>query len=169
MSILTVKPGDYPELRLKAWTSRVLTSFISVCLQDLCNRLPNDQVDQELMLATVALTKMSDWILLLERTPRYMTRQQATALEDLSWELPCFDLEVCFLNLCFCFLVFTAKALEKNNMARFLDTYQQLALWTAQRSILRWPFKPKFHVTGHRFQDCTIFVFPFLFPFISKT
>ena len=87
-------PTDYPELRLKAWTNRVLVSFLSVCLQDLCNTLPNDQVDQELMLATVSLTKMSDWLLQLERTPRYMTRQHAHDLENLSWQLPSFYFEV---------------------------------------------------------------------------
>lgn len=28
---------------------------------------------------------------------------------------------------------------------RFLDTYQQLALWSLENGVLRWPLKPKFH------------------------
>jgi MFS superfamily sulfate permease-like transporter len=87
VSVIAVKPGEYPELRLKAWTSRVLTTFLSVCLQELCKRLPGDNVDIELKLATVVLTKLSDWMLQVERTPRFMTRQQATDLQDLSWQL----------------------------------------------------------------------------------
>lgn len=86
VSVMQVKAGDYPEMRLKAWTSRVLTTFLSVCLQDLSNTAPNDQVDQELMLATVSLTKLSDWMLQIERTPRYMTRDHSNKLEELSWQ-----------------------------------------------------------------------------------
>lgn len=86
VTVLAVKPGEYPELRLKAFTSRVMTTFLSVCLQDLYSHVPNDQVDRELLLATVAVAKLSNWMLQLERTPRYMTRQQAIDLHDLSWE-----------------------------------------------------------------------------------
>lgn len=49
--------------------------------------MPGDDVDIELKLATVAMTKLSDWMLQVERTPRYMTRQQAIDLQDLSWQL----------------------------------------------------------------------------------
>ena len=35
----------------------------------------------------------------------------------------------------------------RGTMIRFLDTYEQLSLWSLHHNILRWPFKPKFHAT----------------------
>lgn len=90
VSVLVVKDGEYPELRLKAYTSRVLTTFLALCLRDLCTS--NDVEDKELMMATVSMTKLSDWMLQLERTPRYMTRAHANQLEALSWEFPSWSL-----------------------------------------------------------------------------
>lgn len=151
VTVLAVKPGEYPELRLKAWTSRILTTFLSICLQDLFNRLPNDRVDQELMLATVSLTKLSDWMLQLERTPRYMTQEQANQLENLSWQPPSLNSGerstlLDFVQNNILVLILEWGMLNGLACARFLDTYQQLALWSLERGIFRWPFKPKFHV-----------------------
>ena len=42
------------------------TTFLSVCLHNLATSSPNDLVDQELQLATIAVTKLSDWMLQLE-------------------------------------------------------------------------------------------------------
>ena len=114
VSVLAVKAGDYPELRLKAWTSRVLTTFLSVCLQDLCKRVPNDKMDDELMLATVAMTKLSDWLLKLEMTPRYMTRVQANDLDRLAWEFPGFLLQCLEFRIEYVGVEVVAVAVGKN-------------------------------------------------------
>ena len=54
------KAGDYPELPLKAWTSRVVTSFLCVALQDVSKRFANDERNHELALATPAKTNRSN-------------------------------------------------------------------------------------------------------------
>ena len=86
LSVIAVKPGDYPELRLKAWTSRLITAFLSVALQDLCNN-ENDQRDPELALATVATSKLAEWMLWIENCPRYMSQDQASTATRLSQEI----------------------------------------------------------------------------------
>lgn len=92
---MAVKAGDYPELRLKAWTSRVLCSFLSVCLNELCSRLPNP--DEELMLANMTMAKLGAWMLAVERCPRYMSADQAHNVLGLCWE----HLDNCLDNIPF--------------------------------------------------------------------
>jgi len=86
VSVIVAKAGDYPELRLKAWTSRVMTSFLCVALQDVSKTFTNDQRNQELALATAATTKLSEWLLAIERCPRYMSVEQSENLHQLAWE-----------------------------------------------------------------------------------
>lgn len=88
VSVMAVKPGEYPEMRLKAWTSRLLTAFLAVCLSDLCQQLPPHERDQELVLAAAVLAKMSEWMLAVERCPRLMTVQLAANVDRVCWELP---------------------------------------------------------------------------------
>lgn len=83
---MAVKAGEYPELRLKAWTSRVLTAYLAVSLHDLAQATPADQRDQELVLATTALAKLADWMLTVERYPRYLSAEQIVNLQRLCWE-----------------------------------------------------------------------------------
>ena len=72
---------------MKAWTSRVITSFLSVALQDLCATFTNDTRDDELAMAASATAKLSDWLLAVERCPRYMTQEQTTNIYRIAWEL----------------------------------------------------------------------------------
>ena len=44
VAILLVPPGEYPELRLKAWTSRVLSAFLSVAMQDMVGHMDGHPV-----------------------------------------------------------------------------------------------------------------------------
>lgn len=86
VALLNVPAGEFPELRLKAWTSRVLTAFLSVCLQDLCSRFANGVRPPRLALAAGSCAKLSEWMLKCERTPRYMTQTQADELQAVAWE-----------------------------------------------------------------------------------
>ena len=80
-----MKAGEFPELRLKAWTSRVITSFLSVALQDLCAKFTNDSRDGELAMAASATAKLAEWMLAVERCPRYMTQEQTTNVHRIAW------------------------------------------------------------------------------------
>ena len=115
-ALLLVKAGDYPELRLKAWCSRVLTSFCSVVLQDLCAQMRGEgrHVPGPLALAAASCQRLSQWMLLIEQCPRYLTVEQAENLQRIGWE--------------------------------FLDVYQVLAGEMIRAGILRYPVKPKHHV-----------------------
>ena len=86
VSVIVAKAGEYPELRLKAWTSRVVTSFLCVALQDVSTQFTNEERNQELALATAATTKLSEWLLAIERCPRFMSVEQADNLHRLAWE-----------------------------------------------------------------------------------
>lgn len=72
-------------MRLKAWTSRVLTAFLAVCLNDLSSGYRSEQRDRELSLSTAALVSLADWMLTIERSPRLLTSVQANDLEEKAW------------------------------------------------------------------------------------
>lgn len=83
---MAVKSGEYPELRLKAWTSRVLTACLAVCLQELVRSMPAENRDPELVMATSAMVKLANWLLLIERCPRYMSAEQVANVDRACWE-----------------------------------------------------------------------------------
>lgn len=83
VTVMAVKAGEYPELRLKAWTSRVLTSFLAVCMKDLNERLAGQ--DEEVSMGAAAMVKLSDWMLSVERSPRLLSEDQANDLHLKSW------------------------------------------------------------------------------------
>lgn len=85
-ALIVVAAGEYPELRLKAWTSRVITAFLAVCLGDLCQRFDDAERPVQLALAAASCMKLSEWMLMMERYPRFLTQQQADHLCQLCWE-----------------------------------------------------------------------------------
>ena len=85
-ALLAVPAGDFPELRLKAWSSRVITAFISVCLQDLSARYSDATRPPLLAAATVAVAKLAEWMLLVEKYPRLLSEEQAEHLYNVGWE-----------------------------------------------------------------------------------
>lgn len=85
-ALLIVGAGEYPELRLKAWTSRVLTAYLSVALQELCQRFTDANRPLQLALAAASCGKMSEWLLLVERYPRYLSEVEAQHLHTVAWE-----------------------------------------------------------------------------------
>ena len=73
-----MNPG---ELRLKAYESRIMTTFLAVCLKSVWDRnAANRSLELELCLALAS--KVSNWSADLERCPIDMTREQAVRLYD---------------------------------------------------------------------------------------
>ena len=54
-----------------------MVSFLAVCLQEACNKFDNATRPNNLALACAAFQKMSEWLLLIEMTPRYMSQEEA--------------------------------------------------------------------------------------------
>ncbi len=81
-ALITVKAGEFPELRIKAYAGRVLLSF----LQHKCAQLVNSQraagtdIDQVLLMIHYALVSLCDWFLKVETAQRYLS---ATEAEDI--------------------------------------------------------------------------------------
>ena len=72
VSAIVAKAGDYPELPLKAWTSRVVTSFLRVALQDvqyLYGLQMMNGIKSWHDMGTPAKTKLSEWLLAIEQCP----------------------------------------------------------------------------------------------------
>ena len=107
-ALIVVPAGEFPELRLKAWASRVVTAFVSVCLQDLSAQ-HQGELPQLLAAATVACAKLAEWMLMVEKYPRLLTEQQANHLYNLGWEP--FGSEYVFF-LYKCVLCFFCQKLE---------------------------------------------------------
>lgn len=84
---MAVKAGEYPELRLKAWTSRVLTAFLAVCVHDLAQKTPVAERDAEVVLAAAVLARLAHWMLIIEKCPRLMSDQQVAEVDRACWEL----------------------------------------------------------------------------------
>jgi hypothetical protein len=94
-----VPAGEYPELRLKAWTSRVLTAYLAIALQDVCSRFTNANRPAQLALATAACAKLAEWMLIIEKSPRYLTEDQANSIHRVSWESPLLNWELQVLSV----------------------------------------------------------------------
>ena len=91
-----VSAGEYPELRLKAWATRVMTGYLAVAIEDVSRQFSDAERPSQLAMATVATRKIAEWQLLLENTPRYMTQERADQLMALAWELLGLELYVFF-------------------------------------------------------------------------
>ena len=90
-ALFVVPAGDFPELRLKAWSSRVITAFVSVCLQDLSAQYTDAARPPLLAAATMACAKLAEWMLLVEKYPRLLTEEQSDHLYKVGWEtLSCY-------------------------------------------------------------------------------
>ncbi len=85
VAVLGISRVDYPELKLKAWTNRVMTAFLAVCLQEACTKY-SDPIPGRLALACAAVQKLSEWLLLLEMTKRYMSQTEADNIYKLANE-----------------------------------------------------------------------------------
>ena len=78
-------PGDYVELRLKAYSSRCMVGFLAVVFKALFQQRPNPSLDLTLMTKSVLL--LAKWYAKLELYPYMLTESQANELYDLGMEL----------------------------------------------------------------------------------
>ena len=86
VSLLGISSRDYPELKLKAYTNRVMTSFLAVCLQEACNKFEESERPPRLVLACASMQKLNEWLLRIEMTQRYMTQKEADDIYNLCFE-----------------------------------------------------------------------------------
>eukprot|EP00435_Cladocopium_sp_Y103_P010676 s1111_g2.t1 len=85
-ALLLVKPGEYPELRIKAYASRVLLSYLQFMVAQ-CITERHDAgiaIDPELLLIHGVLTSMCIWFSKVEQANRYLTQQEADDIWDTS-------------------------------------------------------------------------------------
>ena len=83
ITVLGISKSDYPELKLKAWTNRVMTAFLATCMEDGCRKA---NPTPRFVLASGVMRKLSQWLLEVEMCPRYLSRQQAQYMYDLAIE-----------------------------------------------------------------------------------
>ena len=121
VSVLGISATDYLELKLKAWTNRVVISFLNVCMQDASSRLvPEGQVPERFALAAAACQKLDEWQLCVEMCKRYLTQEEAEYMWNLSLQSPCSE---SFLFCAQCFhvnVVLLCASLYRRWLARFL-------------------------------------------------
>ena len=82
--LLGISTTEYPELKLKAFTNRIMVAYLAVCLQDACASM--DAPPGRLVLACAAMQKLSRWLLDVENAGRYMTAKEADDLYTLTCE-----------------------------------------------------------------------------------
>ena len=86
IQVLGISSNDYPELKLKAWTNRVMTSFLATCLEQACLKFDEGARPDRLVLASAVCKKLSQWLLEVEVCPRHLTQHQADHLYNLAFE-----------------------------------------------------------------------------------
>ena len=60
-----------------------MTSFLAVCLQEACDKVEESERSHRLVLACASLQKLSEWLLVIEMTKRYMTQKEADDIYNL--------------------------------------------------------------------------------------
>lgn len=74
------------ELRLKAYGSRIMISFLAICLRAVCNARDPSEHTEELRLCTLLMTQLSNWSLDLEMCPIDLSPDQAQRLYETGME-----------------------------------------------------------------------------------
>ena len=81
-ALLTVKAGEYLELRIKAYAGRVLWAHLQVRIAQLIHAF--ERPPSKLILVNAMLSELCAWMLKLETYPRYLSEEAATDLWDTS-------------------------------------------------------------------------------------
>ena len=76
-ALLTVKAGEFPELRIKAYAGRVLLAYLQSVVADLVNSYSLAAVPEDLLLVHGVLSEICRWFILVEQAGRYLSKQQA--------------------------------------------------------------------------------------------
>ena len=138
------------ELRLKAWESRMMTSFLAVCCRTLRARMTNEDVELDLCL--LLTTKISNWSLDLEQCPIELDLDQSLRLHDLGME------SLIKKKWKFCMVIWVCGKLELwscpkhicqcwwKHHSRIVKTYKALSIYFLNAGVARFPLRPKIHV-----------------------
>jgi hypothetical protein len=70
------------ELRLKAFETRLMTTFLAICLRSVWSSVDAARRTADLELCTVLATQASNWSLDMERFPIYLDFEQASRLHE---------------------------------------------------------------------------------------
>lgn len=139
-ALLAAPAGEYPELKIKAFAGRVMLAFLQAKVAGVLNAWSQEQViPEKMLLIHGTLTSLSEWMLLLEECPRFLSQQQADNLWHLSQRcLAC----VTHRRACReCF----KPCLRCCTHLRFLCGYSKLAAMHRRLKVLLWPIKPRLH------------------------
>lgn len=79
---MTVKAGEFPELRIKAYAGRVLLAFLQTLVAGVCNTV--GEPSEDILLVHAAMSEMCKWYLLVETSDRYLSTGQAQQIWDCS-------------------------------------------------------------------------------------
>ncbi|CAE7666714.1 unnamed protein product, partial [Symbiodinium sp. CCMP2592] len=81
--LLSWEGGAFPRLDLKAWNSRLMTAFFHIVLRQLQDQAFSDEsLHKEIRLAFGLTNAMITFIDTMERSPRYLTSQQAQVMHS---------------------------------------------------------------------------------------
>jgi len=80
--LILVKPGDFPELRIKAYAGRVLVAFLQQKLAQLIGEQENPT--EVMLLVHGTLSAICQWLHLVESAQRYLSDDEANNIWDTS-------------------------------------------------------------------------------------
>ena len=149
------------ELKLEAYGTRIMISFLAICLRTACDARDPSQQSEELKLCTLMMTQLSNWSLDLEMCPIDLSQEQGDRLYDtgmeylIQWQNVLFKWFQNSFGRCLCLAPLWCGAVMFEQ--RFCKTYKALHIYFLQRGIVRYPLRPKVHVSCQRFpQTCLV-------------
>ena len=81
-ALITVKPGDFPELRIKAYAGRVLISFLQQKMAQLCK--DHAHPTEVMLMVHGTISALCHWLHLVESAQRYLSEDEAKNIWDTS-------------------------------------------------------------------------------------
>ena len=100
VQVLGISKTDYPELKLKAWTNRVMTAYLAVAMKQQALQMNQGERPSRFVLGAAVCKKLSQWLLQVEMCPRKLTQEQANHMNTLAFEyLSCFAERMFFFCL----------------------------------------------------------------------
>ena len=93
-ALITVKPGDFPELRIKAYAGRVLVSFLQQKMAQLCQE--HEHPTEVMLLVHGTMSALCQWLHLVESAQRYLSEEEAKNIWDTSLVFLAVYCLVCF-------------------------------------------------------------------------
>ena len=148
------------ELKLKAYGIRIRISVLVICLRTACDAPDPSQQSEELKLCTLMMTQLSNWSLDLEMCPIDLSQEQGDRLYDTGMEylLQCQHVLFKFFQIRLVDVYTWHCGVELSCLSKgSARPYKALHIYFLQRGIVRYPLRPKVHVSCQRFpQTCLV-------------